>query len=59
MISVVMWVEGVTPVLLNRAPEEALMGETRTNTVREREDPRTIAEKAVYRIVGPPWVSES
>jgi len=50
MIQVEAWVEGVTPILLHRATEEALMGETRKNTIQEREDPRTVAGKAVYRL---------
>ena len=44
------WVEGETAILLHRATEEALMGETRKNTPTEREDPRTIAGRAVYRL---------
>lgn len=42
--------EGITPLLINRATEEALMGETRRNTAQEREDPRVIAGKAIYRM---------
>jgi len=37
-------------MLQHRATEEGLMGETRRNTVERREDPRTVAERAVYRI---------
>ena len=50
------WVEGATPILLHRATEEALTGGkpggstgSRPNTVAAPEDPRTIANKAVYR----------
>jgi hypothetical protein len=50
MMKFEMWVEGTTPILLHRATEEALMGETRKNTIAEREDPRNIAERAVYRL---------
>jgi hypothetical protein len=49
MMTIEVWLEGVTPILLNRATEEALSGETRRNTIQEREDPRTIAGRAVYR----------
>ena len=35
---------------MHRATEEALIGDTRSNVAGEREDPRTIAGKAVYRI---------
>ncbi len=52
MMTIEFWMEGVTPILLHRATEEALSGETRSNTVQEREDPRTIAGKAVYRLEG-------
>ena len=52
MMTIEFWVEGVTPILLHRATEEALMGDVRKNTIQEREDPRTIAGKAVYRIEG-------
>jgi hypothetical protein len=50
MITIEFWMEGVTPILLHRATEEALTGEVRSNAVKEREDPRTIAGKAVYRL---------
>lgn len=52
MISLCVWVEGCSALLLHRATEEALMGDTRSNAVGEREDPRTIAGKAVYRLPG-------
>lgn len=42
--------EGVTPMLLHRATEEALEGSTRSNNPVEKEDPRVIAERAVYRM---------
>jgi hypothetical protein len=51
MIEIRLWTEGVTPMLQHRATEEALQGETRTNTPTEREDPRDICEKAIYRIM--------
>ena len=50
MIQIQAWLEGVTPLLMNRATEEALSGATRRNTVEEPEDPRTIADRGVYRI---------
>lgn len=52
MLAIELVVEGVTAMLLHRATEEALGGETRTNTASEREDPRTVAGKAVYRMPG-------
>lgn len=52
MITIQVTVEGTTPMLIHRATEEALRGETRSNTVQEREDPRVIADKAVYRMPG-------
>jgi len=52
MITIEMWVEGTTPILMHRATEEALTGETRVNAVKEREDPRVIAGRAVYRMPG-------
>jgi hypothetical protein len=50
MLTLEIWAEGVTSMLIHRATEEALTGATRTNTIQEREDPRTIAGKAVYRM---------
>jgi len=44
------WGEGVTPMLAHRATEEALQGSTRSNNPVEREDPRVVCEKAVYRL---------
>lgn len=44
------WVEGATPLLQNRATEEALSGKTRNNMPGEELDPREIAEKGVYRL---------
>jgi hypothetical protein len=45
------WAQGTTPMLIHRATEEALSGNgTRTNTVGDREDPRDICEKHVYRL---------
>lgn len=35
---------------MNRASEEALTGETRRNAPSEREDPRVVAGRCVYRI---------
>jgi hypothetical protein len=49
-LTIVMTVEGVTPLLMHRATEEALLGETRKNVIAEREDPRVVAGKCVYRI---------
>jgi hypothetical protein len=49
-IQVEVWVEGDTPLLQNRASEEALTGKTRMNTPGEEEDPRDIAERTVYRL---------
>lgn len=51
MMTVQATVEGTAAILLNRATEEALTGGgcgTRTNNAGEREDPRTIAAKAIY-----------
>lgn len=50
MIQLQVWLEGCTPMLLHRATEEALMGETRSNTIREKEDPRTVAGRNIYRM---------
>jgi hypothetical protein len=44
------FIEGATPLLQNRATEEALSGKTRSNTPGEEDDPRTIAERCVYRL---------
>jgi hypothetical protein len=52
MIEFKVWIEGTTSMLIHRATEEALSGSTRTNTASEKEDPRTIAGKAVYRMPG-------
>jgi hypothetical protein len=51
-MTVEVWVEGTTSLLMHRATEEALSGSTRTNVVDEKQDPRTIAGKAVYRLSG-------
>lgn len=45
-------VEGATPMLQHRATEEGLSGSTRTNSPGEENDPRDIAERAVYRLPG-------
>ena len=52
MKTIEVWIEGTSPLLQHRATEEGLGGghQTRTNTVAEREDPRTIAGKAIYRV---------
>jgi hypothetical protein len=50
MILIEAWVAGTMPILLHRATEESLSGDTRTNTVGEKKDPRTIAEEHIYRI---------
>ena len=47
------WIEGCTPMLAHRATEESLSGKTRRNTPSEEEDPRTIAERGVYRLGAP------
>jgi hypothetical protein len=44
------WAAGTTSLLLNRATEEALTGRTRSNNPGELDDPRVIAERAVYRL---------
>ena len=50
MKQIEVWFEGVTPMLQNRATEETLGGgKTRSNSPGAREDPRDVAEKAVYR----------
>ena len=50
MIQVRFVIEGTMPMLCHRATEEALTGETRKNNPTEREDPRVIAERAIYRM---------
>ena len=50
LLEVEAWLEGTTPMLQHRATEEALSGKTRRNTHSEEEDPRTIAERGVYRV---------
>ena len=52
MIQICCWLEGITAILIHRATEEALSGDTRGNMPGEKQDPRTIAEKAVYRLPG-------
>jgi hypothetical protein len=49
MMTIEVWLEGVNAILLHRATEEALSGEIRKNTIQEREDPRVVAGRAVYR----------
>jgi hypothetical protein len=49
-VQVEIWVEGVMPLLQHRATEEALSGATRHNTPGEREDPRDICERGIYRL---------
>jgi len=44
------WVSGVTPLLQNRATEEALMGKTRGNTPGEVIDPRDACMSCLYRM---------
>lgn len=44
------WVTGATPMMQNRATEEALRGETRMNTPSERPDPRDLCEAVLYRL---------
>ena len=50
LLVVEVWFEGSTPLLQNRATEEALSGRTRTNTPGETEDPRDICERTIYRL---------
>lgn len=57
MITVDVWFQGTTPILLNRATKEALMGGgkgTRRNTPKMQEDPRVSCEKRIYRLPGQP-----
>lgn len=49
-LQVEVWLEGATPLLQNRATEEALSGRTRSNTPGEEMDPRDVAEKCLYRL---------
>lgn len=44
------WATGATPLLQNRATEEALSGKTRTNTPGEEPDPRDICNRNIYRL---------
>ena len=44
------WITGLQPMLQNRATEEALSGQTRTNNAGERETPRDQAARCLYRI---------
>lgn len=44
------WVNGTTPMLQHRATEEALGGKTRSNSPGHDENPRSICERAVYRM---------
>ncbi len=52
MIVIEAWGEGTAALLLHRATEEGLGGGkgTRQNTIAAPEDPRTIADRAVYRM---------
>ena len=50
MITIEAWIEGTTPMLLHRATEEALSGKTRSNNPSGEDDPRDVAERAVYRL---------
>jgi len=50
MITIEIWTEGTTAILLNRATEEALSGRTRAQTLEQAPDPRDVAEKGVYRL---------
>lgn len=50
MLTIEVFAEGVTPLLLHRATEEDLLGEVRTNTVAERKDPRIVCEQHIYRL---------
>ena len=44
------WFEGVSPMLQHRATEEALSGKTRRNSPGSEDNPRDVAERAVYRL---------
>src|SRR3990167_9234509 len=44
------WFEGAAPMLQNRATAEALSGKTRSNSPGSEENPRDVAERAVYRL---------
>jgi hypothetical protein len=50
MLTIDIWAEGVTALLMNRATEEGLLGKTRSNNAGEVADPRDVAEKGVYRL---------
>lgn len=52
MLQIKIWFEGESSMLIHRATEEALRqgSGTRANTIKEEEDPRTIAGKAIYRM---------
>jgi hypothetical protein len=50
MVTIKVWIEGTTPLLVNRATEEALSGKTRSLGIGDAEDPRDIAERVVYRL---------
>jgi hypothetical protein len=53
MMTVELWTEGTTPLLMHRATEEGLGGAgARANTLKSAEDPRLIAGRAVYRLPG-------
>lgn len=50
MLTIDLWCEGATSILMNRATEEGLLGKTRSNNAGETPDPRDVAEKGVYRL---------
>lgn len=50
MKQIEVWFEGTTPMLQHRATEEALSGRTRNNSPGSEDDPRDVAERAVYRL---------
>lgn len=50
MKQIEVWFEGATPMLQNRATEEVLRGNTRSNSPGTEDNPRDVAERAVYRL---------
>lgn len=49
MIVIELWCSGTTPLLINRASEEALSGKTRSTNPGEVDDPRIVCERCLYR----------
>jgi hypothetical protein len=50
MLVIELWAQGTASLLLNRATEEALTGQTRENVPGEVQDPRDVCEKKIYRL---------